>query len=141
MLSRIHCRIIHFQALHFASISASAVRARRKIFRTRHSDFRRYSVTCAGTALIVCLANHLRTIAEELSRPEAHDPKVGAVRYFLTENRSEGKTWLEHGCIVFSQYYDTSYSLGAQLAMSLPGEPLGVYAGAGKSGLFRGKDF
>jgi DNA-binding Lrp family transcriptional regulator len=87
-------------------------------------------------------AGHLRTIAEELSRPEARDPKVGAVRYFLTENRTEGKTWLEHGCIVFSQYYDTSYSLGAELAMALPGEePVGVYAGAGKSGLFRGKDF
>jgi superfamily II DNA or RNA helicase/DNA-binding Lrp family transcriptional regulator len=86
-------------------------------------------------------AGHLRTIAEELSRPEARDPKVGAVRYFLTENRTEGKTWLEHGCIVFSQYYDTSYSLGAELAIALPGEPVGVYAGAGKSGLFRGKDF
>jgi hypothetical protein len=86
-------------------------------------------------------AGHLRIIAEELSRPEARDPKVGAVRYFLTENRTEGKTWLEHGCIVFSQYYDTSYSLGAELALALPGEPVGVYAGAGKSGLFRGKDF
>lgn len=83
----------------------------------------------------------LRRIVEELSRPEAHDPKVGAVRYFLTEDRTEGKTWLEHGCIVFSQYYDTAYSLGAELAMALPGEPVGVYAGAGKSGLFRGTDF
>ena len=34
-----------------------------------------------------------------------------------------------------------SYSLGAELAIALPGEPVGVYAGAGKSGLFRGKDF
>ena len=86
-------------------------------------------------------AAHLHTIVEELSRPEARDPKVAAVRYFLTEHRTEGKTWLEHGCIVFSQYYDTTYSLGAELAKSLPGEPVGVYAGAGKSGLFRGEDF
>ena len=86
-------------------------------------------------------AGHLRTIVEELSRPEARDPKVGAVRYFLTEHRTEGKTWLEHGCIVFSQYFDTAYSLGAELARSLPGEPVGVYAGSGKSGLFRGEDF
>ena len=42
---------------------------------------------------------------------------------------------------MFSQYYDTTYSLGAELAKSLPGEPVGVYAGAGKSGLFRGEDF
>jgi ERCC4-related helicase len=86
-------------------------------------------------------AGHLRTIVEELSRPEARDPKVAAVRRFLTEHRTEGRTWLEHGCIVFSQYYDTAFSLAAELAKSIPGEPVGVYAGAGKSGLFRGEDF
>ena len=86
-------------------------------------------------------AMHLRTIVEELSRPEARDPKVTAVRYFLTEHRTEGKTWLEHGCIVFSQYYDTVYSLGAALARWLPGKAVGVYAEAGKSGLFRGEEF
>src|SRR6202035_5560549 len=86
-------------------------------------------------------AGYLTTIIEELSRSEARDPKLGAVRYFLTEHRTEGKTWLEHGCIVFSQYYDTAYSLGAELAKSLSGEPVGVYAGAGRSGLFQGDDF
>jgi ERCC4-related helicase len=86
-------------------------------------------------------AGHLTTIIEELSRPEARDPKVAAVRYFLTEHRTEDKTWLEHGCIVFSQYCDTAYSLGTELAKSVPGEPVGVYAGAGRSGLFQGEDF
>lgn len=86
-------------------------------------------------------AGYLRTIQTELSRPEARDPKLAAVRYFLTENRTEGKTWLEHGCIVFSQYYDTVYSLGAELARFLPFEAIGVYAGTGKSGMFRGDDF
>jgi superfamily II DNA or RNA helicase len=84
---------------------------------------------------------HLRTIIDELSRPEARDPKFSAVRYFLTEHRTEGQTWLEHGCIIFSQYYDTAYTLAADLARSLPDEPVAVYAGAGKSGLFRGEDF
>jgi superfamily II DNA/RNA helicase len=83
----------------------------------------------------------LRTIVEELSRPEARDPKLAAVRYFLTEHRTEGKTWLEHGCIVFSQYYDTVHCGGGELAKLLPAEPIGVYAGAGKSGMFRGDDF
>lgn len=95
----------------------------------------------ALSALTPDEAGYLRTIAAELARPEARDPKVAAVRYFLTEHRTEGKTWLEHGCIVFSQYYDTVYSLGAELAKLLPGEPVGVYAGAGKSGMFRGDDF
>ena len=79
----------------------------------------------------------LRIIVDELSRPEARDPKLAAVRYFLTEHRTEGKTWLEHGCIIFSQYYDTVFFFGAELAKLLPNEVVGVYAGAGKSGLFR----
>lgn len=86
-------------------------------------------------------ATHLRTIVDELTRPEAHDPKLAAVRYFLTQHRTEGRTWLEHGCIIFSQYYDTAYWFAAELAKSLPTEPIGVYAGAGKSGMFRGDDF
>ena len=86
-------------------------------------------------------AGHLRKIVEELSRPEARDPKLAAVKYFLTEHRTEGKTWLQHGCIIFSQYYDTAYSLGSELAKSLLDEPVAVYAGAGKSGLFRSNDF
>lgn len=86
-------------------------------------------------------AQHLRTIVDELSRPEARDPKLAAVRYFLTNHRTEGKTWLEHGCIIFSQYYDTVRWIGSELAKELSDEPIGVYAGAGKSGLFRGTDF
>jgi ERCC4-related helicase len=86
-------------------------------------------------------ARFLDTIVEELSRPEAHDPKTAAVKYFLTEHRSEGKTWLEHGCIVFSQYYDTVRALAADLAAALPGEPIAIYAGAGKSGIHRDGDF
>jgi hypothetical protein len=81
---------------------------------------------------------HLRTIIEELSRPEARDPKLAAVTYFLTEQRTEGKTWLEHGCIIFSQYYDTAQWIAAALTKILPTEPVAVYAGTGKSSIFRG---
>jgi superfamily II DNA/RNA helicase len=86
-------------------------------------------------------AKHLNTIVAELSRPEARDPKLAAVHHFLTKQRSEGRTWLEHGCIVFSQYYDTAFSVGEALAKMLPREPVGVYAGAGKSGMFRDGEF
>ncbi len=95
----------------------------------------------ALSALTPDEAMHLRTIVTELSRPEARDPKLAAVRSFLTEHRTDGKTWLEHGCIVFSQYYDTAYSVGAELARLLSGEPVGVFAGAGKSGIFKAEDF
>lgn len=83
----------------------------------------------------------LRTIVEELSRPEARDPKLTAVTYFLTQHRTEGKTWLEHGCIVFSQYYDTVRWIASNLAGVLPDESIAIYAGAGKSGIFRGDSF
>ncbi|MEZ6088222.1 MAG: phospholipase D-like domain-containing protein [Pirellulaceae bacterium] len=86
-------------------------------------------------------AEYLNTIIEELSREEARDPKLTAIRYFLTQHRTEGKTWLEHGCIVFSQYYDTAFSVARELASVLHDEPVGVYCGAGKSGLFRNEDF
>ena len=83
----------------------------------------------------------LRTIVEELSRPEARDPKLGAVKYFLMEHRTEGRTWLEHGCIVFSQYYDTVRWIASELARILSDEPIAIYAGAGKSGIFKGDSF
>lgn len=86
-------------------------------------------------------AKYLQTIVSELSRPEARDPKLDAVRYFLTDYRVDGKTWLDHGCILFSQYYDTARWVGEQLAKNLPNEPLAVYAGVGKSGLLRGGEF
>ena len=35
------------------------------------------------SALTPTEVNHLRTIVEELSRPEARDPKLAAVTYFL----------------------------------------------------------
>ena len=83
----------------------------------------------------------LDTIIEELSRPEARDPKIAAVKYFLTEHKTEGNTWLEHGCIIFSQYFDTVNDLAHQLAAALPDEPVGIYAGAGKSGIHRDGNF
>ena len=86
-------------------------------------------------------AKHLRTIIGELSRPEARDPKLAAVIYFLTEHRTEAKTWLEHGCIIFSQYYDTAFWVASELAKVLPGEPIAVYAGSGKSGIFNSEAF
>lgn len=87
-------------------------------------------------------AECLQQIVNELTRPEARDPKLAAVLSFLTEQRTdEGKTWLEHGCIVFSQYYDTALWIASKLAAELPGEPVAVYAGSGKSGMFRGGAF
>jgi hypothetical protein len=102
-------------------------------------DARLFAETVAD--LTVAEIASLRTIVEELSRPEARDPKLAAVKYFLMEHRTEGKTWLEHGCIVFSQYYDTVRWIASELAAILSDESIAVYAGAGKSGIFRGESF
>ena len=80
----------------------------------------------------------LREIETQLSRPEAIDSKLDTVKWFLTEFQTDRKTWLEHGCIIFSQYYDTVDWIAKELAILLNGEIVAVYAGAGKSGLYRG---
>lgn len=80
----------------------------------------------------------LKTIIQELERPEARDPKLAAVQYFLDSHHVEGETWLEHGCIIFSQYFETASWIARELAKSHREEPLAVYAGAGKSLMLRG---
>jgi superfamily II DNA or RNA helicase len=73
---------------------------------------------------------HLENIIKHLSsRPT--DPKLDAVLLFLID-----RNWLEMGCIIFSQYYDTAYWVAKSLTASLPQEQIALYAGAGKSGLF-----
>lgn len=83
----------------------------------------------------------LREIETQLSRPEAIDSKLDTVKWFLTEFQTDSKTWLEHGCIIFSQYHDTVDWIAKELAILLNGEIVAVYAGAGKSGLYRGNQF
>ena len=83
----------------------------------------------------------LKEIQTQLSRSEAVDSKLNTAKWFLTEFRTDGKTWLEHGCIIFSQYFDTAEWIAKELAKALPDEVVGVYAGVGKSGLFRGEMF
>lgn len=83
----------------------------------------------------------LKEIVTQLSRPEAIDSKLETVKWFLTDFRTDGKTWLEHGSIIFSQYYDTAQWIAKELAKAYVGEVVAVYAGVGKSGLFRGEQF
>jgi superfamily II DNA or RNA helicase len=87
----------------------------------------------------------LQEIISELSRPEARDPKLSAVNYFLDAYKTgpvpDRKTWAEHGCIIFSQYYDTARWVASEIAKAHPEQVVAVYAGAGKSGLFRDGEF
>ncbi|MDR6726140.1 SNF2 family DNA or RNA helicase [Paenibacillus amylolyticus] len=86
---------------------------------------------------VICL----KEIETQLSRAEAVDSKFNTVKWFLTEFRSEGKTWIEHGCIIFSQYFDTAEWIAKELAKFFNEEIVALYAGTGKSGIFLGDQF
>ncbi len=60
------------------------------------------------------------------------DPKYDAILHYLTV-----ENWLEYGCIIFSQYYDTARWIADSLAEHFPDEAIGLYAGAGRSRLYQ----
>ena len=72
---------------------------------------------------------HLQTIIDSLG-PQPSDPKLEAVVFYLLD-----RGWLDLGCIVFSQFYDTTRWVGERLTRRLLGETVAVYAGAGRSGV------
>jgi superfamily II DNA or RNA helicase len=78
---------------------------------------------------------HLRDLIGHLSA-KPMDPKLEAVLHFLRERR-----WLDHGCIIFSQYFDTASWVARSLAATLPGVHVAVYAGADRSGIFLGEEW
>ncbi len=67
------------------------------------------------------------------------DPKYREVERILTAGVEGTGPWLDRGCIVFTQYYDSAIWLAEQLAIALPNETVAVYAGSGRSGLYRGR--
>ena len=77
--------------------------------------------------------DHLRMLIEALNRMRGQDPKLKAVLHYLVE-----ENWLQYGCIIFSQYYDTASWVARNLAGTFPDDLVGLYAGAGKSALYRG---
>ena len=44
------------------------------------------------------------------------------------------------GCIIFSQYYDTTEWFAKTVSELLPSEKIGVYAGSGKSGIYHNNE-
>lgn len=65
------------------------------------------------------------------------DPKFERVLNLLID-----QNWLELGCIVFSQYFDSALWLGESLSREhLAAEPIGIYAGGANSGILLGGQF
>lgn len=90
------------------------------------------------------LLGHLREAASASPTGGDADPKLQVLRHYLREvGFTKGrKGWLEgYGCIVFSQYYDTARWVADSLTAEFPSIPVGLYAGAGRSGIYKGGRF
>lgn len=79
----------------------------------------------------------LHNLVEALDANRERDPKYQrVVEYLLNRN------WLERGCIVFSQYFESVWWLATQLSEGdLPNEKIGIYAAREKSGIMQGGEF
>lgn len=94
--------------------------------------------TAAEAGALRRLVACLREASGQSPTGSGADPKLQVLRHHLREvGVSEGRRgWLAcHGTIVFSQYYDTAKWVADCLSAEFPGEPVGLYAGAGKSAL------
>jgi superfamily II DNA/RNA helicase len=69
-----------------------------------------------------------------------NDPKLDAlIGYLLGTQPGTDRNWLDLGCILFSQYYDTVRWVGDELAKrtEFEGVDIGLYAGSNRSGFWR----
>jgi len=78
----------------------------------------------------------LQAFVNALEANQERDPKYQVVVDVLLH-----RGWLEAGCIIFSQYFDSIFWLANQLSQELPQETIGVYAGGQKSGIISGGVF
>jgi hypothetical protein len=72
----------------------------------------------------------LQAFIDTLEAHQGRDPKCAVVLDILL-----GQHWLDQGCIIFSQYFDSIWWLAQHLAHDLPQEVIGIYAGGQHSGV------
>lgn len=73
----------------------------------------------------------LRRFIMILKDHEDEDPKYQRVKELLFDER-----WIDRGCIIFSQYYDSIHWLAERLKDEIGDEPIGIYAGGSKSKIY-----
>lgn len=82
----------------------------------------------------------LRRCLDLLKQGGNNDPKLEAlVGYLRGTHPGVSRSWLDLGCILFSQYYDTVRWIGDEMAKraEFSGIDIGLYAGSNRSGLWR----
>lgn len=88
--------------------------------------------------------NSLHRCLELLKQGGNNDPKLDALIGYLLGTQAGVKSgWLNFGCILFSQYYDTVRWIGDELAKrsEFSGMDIGLYAGSNRSGFWREAKF
>jgi SNF2 family DNA or RNA helicase len=73
-----------------------------------------------------CLIRFVNTLEANKDK----DPKYQLVLELLVNEK-----WIDRGCIIFSQFFDSAYWIAENLSIELSGEKIGIYAGGDKSGL------
>jgi hypothetical protein len=82
----------------------------------------------------------LRRCLSLLKQGGNNDPKLEALTgYLLGTHPGVSERWLDRGCILFSQYYDTVRWIGDEMAKraEFAGMDIGLYAGSNRSGFWR----
>lgn len=84
----------------------------------------------------------LRELIKILQLNHDSDPKFDKVQDILEFGVGEGDNpWMERGCIIFSQYFDSAQFLAQHLSEYFRGTTIGLYAGGDKSGYYLNGDF
>ena len=77
----------------------------------------------------------LESFVKLLDIHKERDPKYDLLKKIITENYIV-EPWLNKGCIIFSQYFDTIKWVCDRFALDFPGISFGLYAGSDKSGIY-----
>ncbi|MBP6645099.1 MAG: DEAD/DEAH box helicase family protein [Burkholderiaceae bacterium] len=86
----------------------------------------------------------LRRCLSLLKQGGNNDPKLEAlIGYLRGTHPGVTANWLDRGCILFSQYYDTVRWIGDEMAKraEFAGMDIGLYAGSNRSGFWRDGKF
>jgi len=78
----------------------------------------------------------LKRLIAVLKNNKDTDPKYLRVKSILENGVESEGGWMEKGCIIFSQYFDSANYVAELLSKDFPKTPIGLYAGGDKSGIY-----
>jgi len=81
----------------------------------------------------------LEDITQLLNNSFQPDPKIErliSILKFGVPNSADSAPWIDRGCIIFSQYYDSAELVAKKISEEFPSINVGLYAGGDKSGYY-----